>query len=134
MDFYLPPTKMIPDRIKAEVDQRIRKVAEECYSGRYTRLDIYFKGKYCYIDAYQEPVLSENWPPKDWPETRDEYAERLRNTPTHLCRLAYHGEAGWSFAFYTYSNEKYTKSVFPDGQFLGKPEDAFMVSAEAYLQ
>lgn len=37
------------------------------------------------------------------------------------------------FAFYTYSNEKYELSVFPDGSFRGKPEDAFAASA-MYLE
>jgi hypothetical protein len=35
----------------------------------------------------------------------------------------------WGFAFYTYSNEKYELSVFSNGQFIGKPEDAFAASA-----
>ena len=30
---------------------------------------------------------------------------------------------------WTYSSEKYELSVFPNGEFLGKPEDAFMASA-----
>ncbi|HEY3079142.1 MAG TPA: hypothetical protein VGM69_04485 [Chloroflexota bacterium] len=60
--------------------------------------------------------------------------ERLRNTPTHLCRLRYFGdEERWGFAFYTYSNERYELAVFPSGEFLGPPEDAFDVSA-MYLQ
>ena len=50
--------------------------------------------------------------------------ERMRNTPTHLCRLRYFGnEEGWGFAFFTYSNEKYSLSVFPNGEFLGRPEE-----------
>jgi hypothetical protein len=46
--------------------------------------------------------------------------ERLRNTPTHLCRLRYFGDPErWGFAFYTYSNERYELSVFPFGGVLG---------------
>ena len=88
------------------------------------------------VDAYQEPEpLAPNWPPPDWPETREEYQERLRNTPVHLCRLRYFGdEERWGFAFYTYSNERYELSVFPSGEFLGPPEDAFQVSAQMYLR
>lgn len=55
--------------------------------------------------------------------------ERLRNTPTHLCRLRYFGGDEWGVAFYTYSNEKYELSIFPNGSFIGKPEDAFAASA-----
>ncbi len=40
----------------------------------------------------------------------------------------------WGFAFYTYSNEKYKLSVFPNGEFYGTPEEAFATSAEVYLR
>jgi len=118
------------------VEERIRRYAEQHFTGRYTRLDVRFRGQFCYIDAYAEPEpLRPNWPPPDWPETREEMLERLRNTSTHLCRLRYFGdEERWGFAFYTYSNERYELSVYPSGEFLGRPEEAFQVSAQLYLQ
>ena len=127
--------KPISDAVKRRTEERIRRYAAEHFAGRYVRLDIHFRGHFCYIDAYSEPEpLTPTWPPRDWPETREEYLERLRNTPTHLCRLRFFGdEERWGFAFYTYSNERYELSVFPSGEFLGRPEDAFLVSAEAYL-
>ena len=68
-----------------------------------------------------------------WPV--NSYQERLRNTPTHLCRLRYFGdEERWGFAFYTYSHERYELSIFPSGEFMGPPEDAFQASAAAYLR
>ncbi len=123
----------IPDSVKYDVEKRIKGVAEKHFKGKYTRLDIRFKGQFCYIDAFQEPEVSDNWPPKDWPEKQEEYIERLRNTPVHLCRLRYFGDDRWSFAFYTYSNEKYELAVYPNGEFFGKLEDAFLGSA-MYLQ
>jgi hypothetical protein len=125
--------KKIPPAIQADVERRIRKAAEEHFSGRYTRLEIRFRSQFCYINAYTEPAVSENWPPPDWPETRDEFIARMRSTPTHLCRLRYFGDDHWGFAFYAYSSEKYELSMFPSGEFLGTPEDAFYVSAQAYL-
>ena len=125
--------KKIPENVKREVTQRIEKYAAEHYAGKYTRLDIRFRGQFCYVDAYTEPVVTDSWPPEDWPESREEYIERLRNTPTHLCRLRYFGNDKWGFAFYTYSNEKYELSVFPNGEFFGKPEDAFAAAA-MYLE
>lgn len=125
--------KKIPPAIQAEVERRIHKVAEEHFNGRYTRLEIRFRNQFCYIDAYTEPSISENWPLPDWPETRDEYIARMRSTPTHLCRLCYFGDDRWGFAFFAYSSEKYELSMFPSGEFLGTPEDAFFVSAQAYL-
>lgn len=119
----------IPESKKREVTKRIEQYAAEHYSGRYERLDVRFRGHFCYIDAYTEPDLPEGWPPEDYPETREEMLARLRETPTHLCRLRYFGDDTWSFAFYTYSSEQYQLSVFPSGKFYGQPEDAFAASA-----
>lgn len=119
----------IPELVKGDVEKRVNRVAEKYFKGKYIRLDIRFKGQFCYIDAFREPEVGKSWPPKDWPETREEFIERLRNTPTHLCRLRYFSQDRWGFAFYTYSNEKYELSVYPNGEFLGKPEDAFLASA-----
>jgi hypothetical protein len=120
----------IKEDVKKRTEERIRRYAEQEHAGRFTRLDIRFRGQFCYIDAYTEPTVSDNWPPADWPETREQYIERLRNTPTHLCRLRYFGrEDEWGFAFYTYSQERYELSVFDNGSFLGTPEEAFRMSA-----
>ncbi len=127
--------KRIPEAVQRRTEERIRRHAEAHFSGHYTRLEIRFRGQFCYIDAYTEPApLSAGWPPADWPESREAYLERLRNTPTHLCRLRYFGDENkWGFAFYTYSNERYELSMLPNGEFLGTAEDAFAVSAGAYL-
>jgi hypothetical protein len=126
----------IPEPVKRRTEERIRREAAQHFAGRYTRLDIRFRGQFCYVDAYTEPdEPGPGWPPSDWPETREQYLARLRNTPTNLCRLRYFGdEERWGFAFYTYSNERYELAVFPSGEFVGPAEDAFRVSAEAYLQ
>ena len=124
----------IPEAVKRRTEQRIRRYAEEHFAGMYSRLDIRFRGQFCYVDAYTEPEDTPGWPPPDWPETREEYLERLRNMPTHLCRLRYFGdEDGWGFGFYTHSNDKYELSIFPSGEFRGTPEDAFDTAARAYL-
>jgi hypothetical protein len=126
----------VPEAVQRRTAQRLRRYAEEHFAGRFTRLDIRFRGQFCYVDAFTEPEeTGPNWPPPDSPETREEYLERLRNTPTHLCRLRYFGnEDRWGFAFYTYSNERYELSVYPSGEFVGPPEEAFHVAAEAYLR
>jgi hypothetical protein len=126
----------IPEAVKLRTEGRIRRYAEKHFAGCYTRLDVRFRGKFCYIDAYTEPEPpGPNWPPPDWPESREEYMERVRNTPTHLCRLRYFGdEERWGFAFYSYADEKYKLSVFPTGDFYGPPEGAFKASAEVYLR
>jgi hypothetical protein len=126
----------IPETVRHGTEGRLRRFAEERLAGRYIRLDIRFRGQFCYVDAYTEPEpLTPGWPPADWPESRDEYQERLRNTPTHLCRLRYFGdEDRWGFGFYSYANERYELSMFPTGEFYGLPEDALEVSGEMYLR
>ena len=125
----------IPDAVKHEVEARLQRYAADHFAGRYTRLDVRFRAQFCYVDAYTEPNLPPGWPPPGGRETREEALARLRQTPTHLCRLRYFGDAErWGFAFYTYSNERYELSVFPSGEFLGPPEDALQVSAQLYLQ
>jgi len=126
----------IPEAVQRRTEQRLRQHAAQHFAGRYTRLAIRFRGQFCYVDAYQEPEPpGPGWPPPDWPETREAYHARLRDTPLHLCRLRYFGdEERWGFAFYTYSHERYELAVFPSGEFLGPPEDAFQVAAEAYLR
>jgi hypothetical protein len=126
----------IPEPVRQRVEERLRRYAEEQFAGRFTRIEIRFRGQFCYVDAYTEPEpLGPDWPPADWPETREEYQERLRNTPTHLCRLRYFGdEERWGFGFYSYASERYELSMFPTGGFFGAPEDALHVSGIAYLQ
>jgi len=121
----------IPDRVKARTKRRIERYAEEHYKGKYTRLDIRFRSQFCYIDAYTEPHPVELTGTDETPEER---LERLRNIPTHLCRLRYFGdEDAWGFAFYKYSDMKYELSVLDSGDFWGTPEQAFD-TASVYLQ
>ena len=123
----------IPERVKVDIKKRIETYAAAHFAGKYTRLDIRFRGQFCYIDAYTQPLFAEGWPPADWPETREQYEERRRNTPTHLCRLRYFRDEKWGFAFFTYSNEKYSLSMYANGEFFGQPEEAFHLAAQAYL-
>jgi hypothetical protein len=66
-------------------------------------------------------------------ETREEFINRLRNTPTHFCRLRHFDIDRWSVVFYTYSHERYEPCLFPYGQWFGTPEQAFDIGA-VYLQ
>ncbi len=124
----------IKEAVKCRTEERIHRCAELHFAGRFTRLDIRFRSKFCYVDAYTEPTPHPNWPPPDWHESREDYLERLRNTPKHLFRLRYFGdEQEWGFAFYSYAHERYEFSVSPSGEFVGTPEDAFLTSASVHL-
>ncbi len=120
----------IPKLAKERTRSRILAYAEKHFAGKYTRIDVRFRGALCYIDAYTEPYVPDEFDPSDYRETREEHIERLRNIPTHLCRLRYFGdEDRWTMAFYTYSNDKYEPCVFNNGTFHGTPEEAFETSS-----
>ena len=122
----------IPEALKAETTRRLLAHAAKHYAGMYSRLDIRFRASFCYIDAYKEPHPQA----KPWSgsgETLAAFRERMRSTPTHLCRLRYCGQNQWSVAFFTYSHEKYEPCMTKNGSFYGTPEDGLDVGA-IYLQ
>jgi len=128
--------KTIPDSIMKKIEESIQKTAAEDFAGKYSRIEVRFKGEFCYIDAFQEPSEDDyKGLPKDGTETKEEYLQRLRDFPIHLCRLRYFGNPNnRSYAFFSCSNEKYKLSVFNNGSFYGTPEEAFMQSANANLR
>jgi hypothetical protein len=109
--------------------ERIEKYAAKHYAGKYTRIETRFRGPLCYIDAYVEPVEPSAKMLKVTGETRQQFLERLRAAPIHLCRLRHFAEDRWSMAFFTYSHERYEPSVFANGSFHGTPEEAFELAA-----
>jgi len=121
----------IPEAVKVRIRQRILDHAEAHYAGKFNRIEVLFRRQFCYIDAYTEPYVPEQGYNQELcGESRDERVERLRNLPTHLCRLRYFGdENGWTMAFYTYSHEKYEPSFFNNGTWQGTPEEAFDTSS-----
>ncbi|MBI4765875.1 MAG: hypothetical protein HY787_14965 [Deltaproteobacteria bacterium] len=125
--------KKIPLVTQDIVRKRILEHAERSFAGKYSRIDVKFRGALCYIDAYQEPHVGKKHPTAVFGETRAEFIERLRNTPTHLCRLRHFSIDRWSVAFYTYSHERYEPCLFPNGEWFGTPEQAFDIGA-VYLE
>ncbi len=122
----------IPRPLQERIRRRILTYAEENYTGKYTRLEIRFRNQFCYVDAYTEPYVLDDWP-DSMPESREEYIERLRNTPTHLCRLRHFAEDRWSLACYSYAHNTYEPCVLPTGQFECTPEEGFDVGAMFHL-
>ena len=121
--------KSIPFAAKIRTERRILDYAAKHYSGKFSRIDVRFRGALCYIDVYTEPDLPRGSAPPPG-ETRNQWIDRLRNTPTHLCRIRYFGnEDHWSFAWYTYAHEKYEPSFLITGEDHGTPEEAFETSA-----
>jgi len=54
---YNPHTggKRIPPAVRARTQRRILDYADKHYAGKFTRIDVRFRGPLCYIDAYTEP-------------------------------------------------------------------------------
>ena len=128
---YSPHTggKSIPPHIKARTERRILHYAAKQYPGKFSQIDVRFRGALCYFDVYSEPDIPQGSAPPPG-ETSDQWMERLRNTPIHLCRIRYFGnEDRWSFAWYTYAHEKYEPSFLITGEDQGTPEEAFETSA-----
>lgn len=123
--------RSIPDAAKPRIRQRILAYAKKHYAGKYNRIEVRFRGKFCYIDAYKEPFVSPDYNPELFGgKSREERIAYLRDVPTHLCRLRFFGdEDRWSMAFYTYSHMKYEPSFFNNGSWYGTPEEAFDTSA-----
>jgi hypothetical protein len=119
----------IPPGERAEVTARLEKHAAEHYAGLYTRLEIRFRGALCYIDAYTEPARPSRAFLKATGETEEEYMERRRALPLHLGRLRHFRNGRWSYAFYTYSHERYEPTVFQSGDWFGTPEEALDIGA-----
>lgn len=100
----------IPPKVQEETRARILAAARNLGLKSVFRLEVRFKGPFCYIDAHEpdSPV------------------------PTHLCRLRYlpgREPKAWSLAFYTYSHEKYEPCLFPSGEELGTPEQGLEVGS-----
>lgn len=124
----------IPLRVRESTEKRIRAYADKFYAGSFTRIEVRFRGALCYIDAYTEPEEPSEGLLDALGETREQFLERLRSSPLHLCRLRYFGgDERWSMAFYTYSHERYEPCFFDTGRDHGTPEEAFETAA-VYLR
>ena len=121
----------IPAAIQPRIRQRILAHAQKHYAGKYNRIEVWYRGKFCYIDAYTEPFVPPEYDPGLYGgKSREERIAELRDFPTHLCRLRYFGdEDSWSMAIYTYSHEKYEPCFFDNGSWHGTPEEAFNTAA-----
>jgi hypothetical protein len=75
----------IPERLKAELKKKIEALAEKDFKGKYERMDIRFRGQFCYIGTLHEPQIPDDFPSSRLGTTREEYLDRLRNTPRPLC-------------------------------------------------
>lgn len=123
----------IPPSLQDDTRRRVLAHAYERYAGRYTRLDVRFRGALCYLDAYCEPARPSKALLRLTGETSAAFVERVRALPIHLCRLRHFADGRWTVAFFAYSSERYEPTVFPSGDIFGTPEEALELGA-VYLQ
>lgn len=119
--------KKIPALVQADLIKRINQLAQVQYKSRYIRLDIRFRAQFCYIDAYTEPNLAEDWTPPGWDETREEALERLRNSPIHLCRLRYFGNDEWALLFIPIATKNMSLVFIPTANLPANPKMLFLL-------
>lgn len=122
----------IPKALQREVERRLNEHTAKRYANACAKLGLRFRGQFLYVDAYKvvDPKA------KPWAKSKESdeaYRERLRNTPTHLCRLRHFGRDRWSLAFYKYSDEKYEPCFFHSNEWFGTPEEGLDVGAQVYL-
>ena len=82
---------------------------------KYSRLDIKFRGALCYIDTYQEPYVPEGDLPEWLGVNREEYIERLRNTPTYLCRIRHFDTIAGALPFVPTATKNIRLMSYPMG-------------------
>lgn len=118
------------EAVKVETERRLQRHFETLGHAAKARLEVRFRGALCYIDAYRdpEPQLIEYWH-KDPALNLEEAIESYRKRPTPLGRLRHFATDRWSYAFYTYSNERYEPCTFSTqgGGWFGAPEQALEI-------
>ena len=116
----------IPAEKRVLVAERIEKHAQKLYAGKFTSLNIRFRGALCYIDAYTAPTQI-----LDTAATKAKQLLTANEPPelVHLCRLRHFSLDRWSLAFFSYSDDRYHPCAINDGKIFGTPEGAFDVGA-----
>jgi len=102
----------ISDALKRETSRRLMAHAQRLYASNDVRLDLRFRGSFCYIDVCDDAA-----------------GQGQKRGTMHLCRLRYCGQDQWSVAFFAYSNERYEPCAFASGSFFGTPEEGFDLGA-----
>ena len=106
------PGKGIPESIKGQVDEIVKRFNEESIRDPDRHYSVRYRGKYLYLDMI-------------------EYGKA-----GSICRLEFNGKMdNWDFAIYKYSTESYDPDewFFPGSDFVdGTVEGAMKAGLEAY--
>ena len=120
------PKRPIPNRIREELSSRLERHVRNKWKRRVKKVLLRFRGAYAYVAAV-EAGRGEKKPP-----CVCRYVQE-GEVPTGLCRLGFLGGIDcWEYAFYTYSNQRYERSVCASGSLVATPEEAFDCSAVCF--
>ncbi len=124
---------IIPSEEKSEIKDRIRAYSSElCKTyDDLIELEVRFSKSFCYIRAYQEPLGPVRSCNRKIPET-EEMREKLRNTPSPLCRLTYISQDMWTLSIYNFCKDRYEPSPFLTGRMEGTPEEGLETAMEFF--
>lgn len=101
----------ISEAVKRHTEESLRRYAESRFAGRYTLLDIRFRGQFCCIDAYKEPEPpGPNWPPADCLESREAYEVGFAASNLDFHSYGGYGEAYPPFSFF-YARFQYQHGI-----------------------
>ncbi len=123
----------IPETTKRAVEARLQAHFAKLGFSKHYRLDVRFRGALCYLDAYAlapDMAMVNGWVSQgmDVEEAKARYLE----IPTKLGRLRHFAINRWSYAFFTYSSERYeATSLSADGT--GLPEQGLDMGCQ-YLE
>ncbi|MCA1915794.1 hypothetical protein [Methanospirillum hungatei] len=124
---------IIPPEEKSAMKELIRAYSSELLKTHddLIRLDVRFFKSFCTIRIYQEPFGSFQSCSQKIRDS-EEMREKLRNTPSPLCRLTYIAPKRWTLSIYNFCKDKYEPSPFLTGRMEGTPEEGFETAMEYF--
>ena len=124
---------IIPSEEKSAMKDRIRVYSSELCKTHddLIRLDVRFFKSFCTIRIYQEPLGSFRSCSQKIRDTED-MREKLRNTPSPLCRLTYISRNIWNLSIYNFCKDRYEPSPFLTGLMEGTPEEGLETAMEYF--
>lgn len=118
---------------KPAIEARLQACFAKLGFAKSYRLDVRFRGALCYVDAYAlEPdaVLVRYWVSQGM--DAEAARKRFLETSTKLGRLRHFAMDRWSYAFFTYSHERYEATTL-NGEWTGLPEQGLEIGCR-YLE
>lgn len=124
---------IIPRDEKSEIKYRIRTYSSELCKNHddLIGLKVRFYKLFCTISIYHEPMGPVRSCSRNTLKT-EVMREKLRNTPSPLCRLTYVSPNIWTLSIYNFCTDTYDPSPFLTGRMEGTPEEGVETAMEFF--